>query len=48
MANPNMQIDRDGGGVTSKVTNALKSDREFESGSLALSAHIAVLRQRRS
>jgi hypothetical protein len=31
MANPNMQIDRDGGRVadqvTSKVTNALKSDR---------------------
>jgi uncharacterized protein (DUF2384 family) len=45
MANPNMQIDRDGGRVadrvTSKVTNALKSDRAFESGSLALSAHIA-------
>lgn len=46
MTNPNLQIDHDGNGrvadrVASKVTNALKSDRAFESGSLALSAHIA-------
>lgn len=46
MASPNMQLDRDGHGrvaerVTSKVTDALKSDRAFESGSLALSARIA-------
>ncbi|TIR17093.1 MAG: DUF2384 domain-containing protein [Mesorhizobium sp.] len=46
MANPNVQIDHNGNRrvadrVASKVTNALKSDRAFESGSLALSAHIA-------
>lgn len=46
MANPNLQVARDGNGrvadrVASKVTNALKTDRAFESGSLALSAHIA-------
>src|SRR5690606_40709874 len=42
----NMQIDQNGGArvaerVTNKVADALKSDRAFESGSLALSAHIA-------
>jgi hypothetical protein len=41
-----MQDRRNGGAwvaerVTSKVADALKSDRAFESGSLALSAHIA-------
>ncbi|MER9630989.1 hypothetical protein [Mesorhizobium sp. M0296] len=46
MANPNMQFVRNRNArvaerVASKVTNALKSDRAFESGSLALSAHIA-------
>jgi len=46
MANPNLQIESDGtrrvaDRVASKVTNALKTDRAFESGSLALSAHIA-------
>lgn len=46
MPNTNMQIDHNGNArvaerVASKVTNALKSDRAFESGSLALSAHIA-------
>ncbi|MER9776871.1 hypothetical protein [Mesorhizobium sp. M0220] len=42
----NMQIDHNGNArvaerVASKVTDALKSDRAFESGSLAPSAHIA-------
>lgn len=46
MANPNVQTDsrarvRIADRVTSKVTDALKGDRAFESGSLALSAHIA-------
>lgn len=46
MANPNVQIDRKGNArvaerVASKITDALKSDRAFESGSLTLSAHIA-------
>lgn len=46
MASPNMQIDRNGHArvaerVTSKVTDALKSDKAFKSGSLALSAQIA-------
>ncbi len=48
MGSPSLQIDDNGNGnarvaerVTSKVTDALKSDRAFESGSLALSAHIA-------
>ena len=48
MVSPSLQIDHNGNGntrvaerVTSKVTDALKSDRAFESGSLALSAHIA-------
>ena len=46
MANPNLQIESDSSSrvadrVASKVTNALKTDRAFESGSLALSAHIA-------
>jgi len=48
MGSPGVQIDRNGNGnarvaerVTSKVTDALKGDRAFESGSLALSAHIA-------
>lgn len=46
MPNSNLQIERDSNGhvadrVASKVTNALKTDRAFESGSLALSAHIA-------
>ena len=46
MASPSLQVDRNGHArvaerVTSKVTDALKSDRAFESGSLALSAHIA-------
>lgn len=48
MGSPSLQIDHNGNGntrvaerVTSKVTDALKSDRAFESGSLALSAHIA-------
>ena len=46
MASPNMHIDHDGHArvakrVTSKVTDALKTDRAFESGSLALSARIA-------
>ena len=46
MASPSLQVDRNGNArvaerVTSKVTDALKSDRAFESGSLALSAHIA-------
>lgn len=46
MVSPNMQIERNGRGrvadrVTSKVTDALKSDTAFESGSLALSARIA-------
>lgn len=46
MASPNMQAQRNGGArvaerVTSKVAAALKSDRAFESGSIALSAHIA-------
>lgn len=46
MASPNMQIDRHGRArvaerVTSKVADALKSDKAFESGSLTLSAHIA-------
>jgi uncharacterized protein (DUF2384 family) len=46
MASPNMQIDRHGRArvaerITSKVADALKSDKAFESGSLALSAHIA-------
>ncbi|MEX4009838.1 antitoxin Xre/MbcA/ParS-like domain-containing protein [Neoaquamicrobium sediminum] len=46
MASPNTQIDRNGRArvaerVTTKVTDALKSDGAFESGSLALSARIA-------
>ena len=46
MASPNMQIARNprtqvADRVTSKVTDALKSDTAFESGSLALSARIA-------
>ena len=46
MASPNMQIDQNGRArvaarVTSKVADALKSDKAFESGSLALSANIA-------
>lgn len=46
MASPNMQAQRNSGArvaerVTSKVADALKSDRAFESGSIALSAHIA-------
>ena len=46
MASPSLQVDHNGNArvaerVTSKVTDALKSDRAFESGSLALSAHIA-------
>lgn len=46
MASPNMQIDQNSRGrvaerVANKVTNALKNDKAFESGSLALSAHIA-------
>lgn len=46
MASPNMQINRNGNAgvaerVANKVADALKSDRAFESGSLALSAHIA-------
>lgn len=46
MTNPNLQIDSRAQGriadrVTSKVTDALKGDKAFESGSLALSAHIA-------
>lgn len=46
MANPNVQTDsrakvRIADRVASKVTDALKGDRAFESGSLALSAHIA-------
>ena len=46
MASPNMQIERSGRArvadrVTNKVADALKSDKAFESGSLALSARIA-------
>jgi hypothetical protein len=46
MPNTNLQVDHKGSArvaerVASKVTDALKSDRAFESGSLALSAHIA-------
>jgi uncharacterized protein (DUF2384 family) len=46
MAGPSLRVDHSGNArvaerVTSKVTNALKGDRAFESGSLALSAHIA-------
>lgn len=46
MPSTNMQIDHNGNTrvaerVASKVSDALKSDRAFESGSLALSAHIA-------
>jgi len=46
MTSPSVQVDHNGNvrvaeRVTSKVTDALKSDRAFESGSLALSAHIA-------
>jgi len=44
MASPNMQIDRNGRvaeRVANKVTDALKSDAAFESGSLTLSARIA-------
>ncbi len=46
MASPNMQTHQSSRTnvaerVTNKVTNALKSDKAFESGTLALSAHIA-------
>lgn len=46
MVSANVQIDRNGRArvaerVTNKVADALKSDKAFESGSLALSAHIA-------
>lgn len=46
MASPNMQTHHSSRTdvaerVTNKVTNALKSDKAFESGTLALSAHIA-------